>query len=217
MLSTMLSENEKHYKKYDSSYVKRILRMWHAPRSIFFTYAVAFVLLVGNYAYFLMYDYCDGTPSRLEMFLLVWVLTLFVDEIRQVYETPTKELGSSIWSTAAEIKEKFKNYYKGKNQPINQQKLNNLISGEVWDLFDMGYLLLFIIAFLVKNGAKFGDIVDSFGEKPLRLYDTCIDDSLHHDEATDSTAHILYGISFYLLILRSTHMLSLNRTIGPQV
>ena len=81
----------------------------------------------------------------------------------------------------------------------------------------MGYLLLFIIAFLVKNGAKFEDIVDSFGEKPLRLYDTCIDDSLHHDEATDSTAHILYGISFYLLILRSTHMLSLNRTIGPQV
>ena len=102
---------------------------------------------------------------------------------------------------------------------LNLKSINiHFILGSVWDKLDISLELCFILGFILKS------VEHKFQISDLNTITTdCNAISNRLDGCSDScfiintSVHILYGLSFYLLLLRSTHALILHRTLGPQV
>ena len=75
---------------------------------------LAFIVLVYSLAYFLMFDFNEEKITFLECFILLWVLSMFVDEVRQISMTPVKNLGDGPIKTIKEGFGKVNNYLAGK-------------------------------------------------------------------------------------------------------
>ena len=89
-----------------------------------------FVILLIVFSWFLMFNYCEY-PTKLEIVLLIWVLSMFMDEIRQFYAAPVRKNLSIISKFVA----RFWSWW----------------SVSVWNKIDVLYQVLFMIAFGVKN------------------------------------------------------------------
>jgi hypothetical protein len=99
------------------------------------------MVFVAHMAYYLMFNYCSY-PTKLECFLLFWVVALLSDELRQIFQMPSREYSihsnafiSSIGMVFLSTKEKLQIYF----------------HGEIWDTMDFGYQIFFVIGFLIKN------------------------------------------------------------------
>ena len=82
----------------------KILQIYAAPQTrfwlniackflfIFFliSYGIfqAYFTLVGFFTKFMMYDYCEYGMNLTELIIGIWVFSVFIDEIRQIWMTP---------------------------------------------------------------------------------------------------------------------------------
>ena len=118
------------WKAYDQRWYNNFIRFYRSPKSVFVTNLYLFLVLLIAFSWFLMFNYCDY-PTKLEIVLLVWVLSMFIDEIRQFYAAPVRKNLSIVSKFVA----RFWSWW----------------SVSVWNKIDVLYQLLFMSAFVVKN------------------------------------------------------------------
>ena len=117
-------------KTYDERWYNNFIRFYRSPKSVFVANLYLFLVLLIVFSWFLMFNYCEY-PTKLELILLIWVLSMFMDEIRQFYAAPVRKNLSIISKFVA----RFWSWW----------------SVSVWNKVDVLYQVLFMVAFFVKN------------------------------------------------------------------
>ena len=69
------------YENHDEKWYYNFVRFYRSPKSVFAMNLYFYVVLLLLFSWFLMFNYCDY-PTKLEMFLLIWIISMFIDEIR---------------------------------------------------------------------------------------------------------------------------------------
>ena len=75
------AKNEEFYENHDEKWYNSFIRFYRSPKSVFVTNLYFYVVMLLLVSWFLMFNYCDY-PTKLEMFLLIWIISMFIDEIR---------------------------------------------------------------------------------------------------------------------------------------
>ena len=104
---------------------------------------IAFFVLIGIFASYLMYEYCPYTIRHREILILIWIVSMTLNEFRQIYHMHRDTVTISIKKQASTLASKL-------------EKLVTVIkmyfTGGIWDWLDVGFQLAFIIGFVLKNG-----------------------------------------------------------------
>ena len=197
-------ENEEFYRMYDEKWHYSFIRFYRSPKSVFVTNLYLYIVLLLIFSWFLMFNYCDY-PTKLEVLLLIWVLSMFIDEIRQFYTAPVK-----------------------RNLRFERQMVARFWSWwclSVWNQIDVFYQLLFISAFFVKNWTTIVSIdgydiaVDQWTRQnftSMECYHSG-DKSIPESAQRVAFGHFMYCGALGLLFMRSTHFLAISAQLGPKL
>jgi len=60
-----------------------------------------------------MFELDESSISNIECIIFIWVVAMFIDEIRQIARTPVKNLGDSTIKTIQEFFGRIQNYMRG--------------------------------------------------------------------------------------------------------
>ena len=174
---------------------------------------LAFLMLGLLYATFMLYEYCPYNYNWIEITLLIWVSSMGMNEIRQIYQKrQAYEAGSTVQKKIRTSLIKFIKH----------------VFGNYWDLLDFTFQSAFIMAFILKNVISPKVVEWDIQQNNITNWHRPDNLSKHYCDR-DSTpcfytchnintgAHVLYGISFYAFAFRSMHALMINSSLGPQL
>ena len=109
------------------NYLDKFKIFYGAPCVKFVFNAMAMLLLIFVYAYFLILEFCY-IPNSLEIIVMVWMSTIFIDEIRQFRRSGT------TFSTRV-------HYY----------------FSDKWNLFDVFVFIIYLVGIIMRTIAVFAD------------------------------------------------------------
>ena len=91
----------------------------------------SFLIFLILFSTFILFNFCNRA-TFIEWSLLVWIMSLFLDEVRQIIEAPTRNgVNNLAWKGFCKIRSWWYN------------------SG--WNSLDISYITLFLLAFITKN------------------------------------------------------------------